>query len=118
MTTITKVRKVSYFQTVEVIRQGKAFYAKGHYDIHRFMELLPPPAMQSVEVPQHVWAIMAGPFIQVVPEGRAGAFKVTITYHTTSKKRLYDRVHPKCGNCDQRVCTDICRQRNGVGARR
>lgn len=118
MSTIAQVRKTSYFQTVEVIRQGKAFYAKGHHDAHRFMELLPPPAMQSVETPQHVWAVMAGPFIQVVPEGRAGAFKATITYHTANKKRLYVMANPKCGNCGQRVCTDICRQRNGVGARR
>ncbi|MGL4755205.1 MAG: hypothetical protein ACRCXB_22835 [Aeromonadaceae bacterium] len=87
-----------------ITRQGKAFYSREHINIHRFMEALPASVRQSLEAPRHVWAVMAGPFLQVVPEGREGGFKATIAYDTQNKKRLYDRVYPKCRVCGSRTC--------------
>lgn len=101
MTTITTANRA---HGLLITRQGKAFYSREHINIHRFMEVLPPFARQSLEAPRHVWAVMAGPFLQVVPEGREGAFKATITYHTPNKKRLYERVYPKCHGCGSRTC--------------
>lgn len=104
MVTITKVRATHYNQQFEIVRQGKAFYSREHINIHRFMAAMPETVRQSVAVPKFAWAIMAGPFLQVVPAGREGAFKVTIAYHTADKKRLYTRAYPKCHGCGRHNC--------------
>ena len=118
MTTLAEVSTASRAHGLTITRQGKAFHSRGHVNIHRFMEALPPSARQSLEAPQHLHGVMVGPFVQIVPESRKGSFPVTITYHTPSKRRLYARLFPVCGNCGLHVCTEICRRRNGVGARR